>query len=165
MQEDESSANRRQHNIFTQMKQQQQHASAFKFVDYHTTTTTTTTTKQQTTRTTTTTNKKKQKNRHSRKQIYISERQIKAHFIFSQPEAARRLGVSLSTLKRRFYELNGGCGGTMKWPYSEIKKIAAKRTIKYILNEREKDATIIDEYTRMVLLKAFQSTHGNNDKC
>jgi hypothetical protein len=38
----------------------------------------------------------------------MSLEEMQKYFKYPQPEAAKRLGVSLSTLKRRFYALNMG---------------------------------------------------------
>ncbi len=48
-----------------------------------------------------------QKTTTNKSKISISDRELREVFAYTQPEAARRLGVSLSTLKRRFYELAG----------------------------------------------------------
>lgn len=92
------------------------------------------------------------KPKRGKKVISLSESAIKSHFIYPQPEAARRLGVSLSTLKRRFYECYGG---TKRWPYNDWKKIIKKRKISYILNAKEKPTTYIDPNTMFLLNKAF----------
>lgn len=97
---------------------------------------------------------KHSKAKRGKKVISLSESAIKSHFIYPQPEAARRLGVSLSTLKRRFYECYGG---TKRWPYNDWKKIIKKRKISYILNAKEKPTTYIDPNTMFLLNKAFHS--------
>lgn len=44
--------------------------------------------------------------------IQLSKEELERHFVYPQPEAARRLGVSVSTLKRRFYDNFNGT----RWP-------------------------------------------------
>lgn len=56
---------------------------------------------------------------HPRRSMLTAE-QIESLFHLPQSDAARKLGVSLSTLKRRFYELNKDHwdGKYRRWPYS-----------------------------------------------
>lgn len=93
-----------------------------------------------------------QKTTTNKSKISISDRELREVFAYTQPEAARRLGVSLSTLKRRFYEL---AGKGKRWPFHEMKKIEKKRSMKYILNETNQPEKMLDPYTLFVLSKTF----------
>jgi hypothetical protein len=94
-----------------------------------------------------------QRGRRGKKMIPLTEEQLKSMYMYPQPEAAKRLGVSLSTLKRRFYELHNG----QRWPYNDIKKILKRRKLKYILNDRNKPTKYLDQMTIHCLQKAFTS--------
>jgi hypothetical protein len=85
------------------------------------------------------------------KMIHIDSKEMERLFIYPQPEAAKRLGVSLSTLKRRFYETHQG----KRWPYSHFKKILKKRNISYIVHSRMKPTKQLDPHTLNILKKAF----------
>jgi hypothetical protein len=85
------------------------------------------------------------------KMIQIDTKEMERLFIYPQPEAAKRLGVSLSTLKRRFYETHKG----KRWPYSHYKKILKKRNISYIVHNRMKPTKQLDPHTLNILKKAF----------
>jgi hypothetical protein len=91
------------------------------------------------------------KAKRGKKVIPLTEEQLRNHFIYPQPEAARRLGVSLSTLKRRFYELHSG----KRWPYNDIKNTLKKRKLRYIVNDRSKPEKYLDQNTLFALSKAF----------
>ena len=91
--------------------------------------------------------------KRGKKIIVLSEQQLRTHYIFSQPEAARRLGVSLSTLKRRFYELHSG----KRWPYHDLKPSLKKRRISFIVNKKDLPEKDIDSYTEHVLSLAFRN--------
>lgn len=91
-------------------------------------------------------------NKTCKSRITITDDQLKAMFIYSQPEAAKRLGVSLSTLKRRFYEL---AGKGKRWPFQELKKIEKKRSVRYIINDINQPEKMLDPYTIFVLNQTF----------
>jgi DNA-binding NtrC family response regulator len=65
-----------------------------------------------------------------RSYVEIRREDLLKYMNCSQQYAAKMLGVSVSTLKRRFYELNMG-----KWPYVENKSIEKKRKIEFLLNK------------------------------
>lgn len=88
----------------------------------------------------------------NKSKISISDKELREVFAYTQPEAAKRLGVSLSTLKRRFYEL---AGKGKRWPFHEMKKIEKKRSMKFILNETNQPEKMLDPYTLFVLAKTF----------
>lgn len=54
------------------------------------------------------------KKKGRKQKFFISEQELTKYYGLSQPDAAQRLGVSVSTLKRRFYELHPD----MRWPYN-----------------------------------------------
>ena len=53
-------------------------------------------------------NKGSMAQKRSKRTIHLSASQLESYFHYPQYEAAKKLGVSLSTLKRRFYELYKG---------------------------------------------------------
>merc|ERR1712130_820054 len=91
----------------------------------------------------------------------ISREDMKRLFQYPQPVAAKIMGVSVSTLKRRFYALNMG----KRWPYYKISspkksspkrtKLAACKKIGDILNKRDLPETYLDQSTLHVLNSAF----------
>lgn len=88
----------------------------------------------------------------STKKYTIAEEDIRKHFNCSQKQAASRLGVSVSTLKRRFYALGLG----HKWPYPSNKKQIKKRSLSYILNKKNvENEKHLDSNTLNHLVKAF----------
>jgi hypothetical protein len=55
------------------------------------------------------------KKKKGRKQkFFISEQELSKYYQYSQPEAARLLGISVSTLKRRYYKMHPN----KRWPYN-----------------------------------------------
>lgn len=48
-----------------------------------------------------------------KKRVDLTKEEIEQYFHVSQNEAAKQMGISVSTLKRRFYELYAN----MRWPY------------------------------------------------
>lgn len=95
----------------------------------------------------------------SKKFIEITKEDIEHLFKYPQPKAAQILGVSVSTLKRRFYEVTGGL---TRWPYATIKKNLKKGTMKHILNPKDKPTTLLDPYTICTLKNAFKNCHSRN---
>jgi len=85
--------------------------------------------------------------------------EMRKYFKYPQPEAAKRLGVSLSTLKRRFYALNMG----KRWPYYQFVKVQRKRHLNYILNKQNKPEKLIDNHTIHVLKLAFRNNCGSRE--
>ncbi|EFC41625.1 predicted protein [Naegleria gruberi] len=67
----------------------------------------------------------------SKKLDVLSADQIRQYFCYTQQDAARLLGVSVSTLKRRFYELKLG----KRWPYKRTKQTPRKRKDKQTMSE------------------------------
>jgi hypothetical protein len=98
--------------------------------------------------------------------IKIPVYDIIRHMTIPQPMAAEQLGVSISTLKRRYYELDWG-----RWPINsangdenEKEFIASKNLssqdklkIENIINERNTDEAIIDPLTMKILNCTFQN--------
>jgi hypothetical protein len=108
-----------------------------------------------------TTNKKDQPTTEALRKLTREEMAL--YFKLPQPEAAKRLGVSLSSLKRRFYELYRnrmeGAGETkLRWPYSCYKKNVKKTKLKYILNPVNKPTKMLDPHTIHILKLSFQSS-------
>lgn len=89
----------------------------------------------------------------NKRQIHLEKHEIEQFFSYPQPEAAKKLGVSLSTLKRRFYETHG----KIRWPYCAIKKQCKKRSLSYVMNAKNKPTKLLDPYTISILKKAFRS--------
>lgn len=96
----------------------------------------------------------------SSKIIQLSKEEIEKYFSFPQPTAAKLLKVSLSTLKRRFYETHRGS----RWPYSGIKKQAKKRSIPFIVNPKNKPVKLLDPHTLHTLKKAFADSMNSSRK-
>ena len=72
---------------------------------------------------TTTTDMTDQELLRAKKLDVLSADEIRQYFCYTQSDAARLLGVSVSTLKRRFYELNLG----NRWPYKRTKQTPRKK--------------------------------------
>ncbi|KAL0486026.1 hypothetical protein AKO1_012222 [Acrasis kona] len=79
---------------------------------------------------------KKPRKKHPR----LSAEKISKYLSMSQAEACHHLGVSLSTLKRRFYELNMG-----KWPCKKTRSKSSKSYISTIINKTMKDEKDLSE--------------------
>jgi hypothetical protein len=92
-----------------------------------------------------------QKNRKRKREITKDE--IKKYFNYSQAKAAKMLGVSVSTLKRRYYSMGMG-----KWPYPENKFLAKKRSVSYICLAQDRPEKFMDQTTLQQLYKAFKCT-------
>ncbi len=88
----------------------------------------------------------------SDKKIVIDLKEMKKYYYYPQPTAAKLLGVSLSTLKRRYYEVVGD----KRWPYPDMKRLLKKRNISYIVHDTDKPTKQLDPHTIHVLKKAFQ---------
>jgi DNA-binding transcriptional regulator YiaG len=87
----------------------------------------------------------------------ITKEEIKKYFNVSQSKAAKLLGVSVSTLKRRFYSMDMG-----RWPYPGNRYSARKRTISYICSPNNRPEKQLDPHTLHVLLRAFKSSNLDN---
>jgi hypothetical protein len=96
--------------------------------------------------------------------IKIPMHDIIRYLTLPQPTAAEKLGVSISTLKRRYYELNLG-----RWPINssngengeefkqeQLLSHQEKVKLENIQNDREVDAKIVDSLTMKVLQVAFK---------
>jgi len=66
-----------------------------------------------------------------RNKIQITREEMSKYFHCPQRLAAQKLGVSLSTLKRRFYQLDIG-----RWPY-QLTQDNRKRSVWHMINETE----------------------------
>ena len=86
--------------------------------------------------------------------FFITKEQLEQVQFHSEKEAAKLLGISIATLKRKVKQLKMG-----KWPTKTIqrKRIRkAKMTLKYILHEfNEPTTTFIDQHTITCLQIAF----------
>ncbi len=88
--------------------------------------------------------------------IEITKEVMSQYFNMSQSLAAKLLGVSVSTLKRRYYEL---FKGGQRWPFQSIPLKERKKSIYYLVNEEEPlDAKELDNQTMEHLCTIF-------DKC
>mmetsp|Transcript_2039 Transcript_2039/g.7312 ORF Transcript_2039/g.7312 Transcript_2039/m.7312 type:complete len:192 (+) Transcript_2039:127-702(+) len=72
----------------------------------------------------------------------------------TQKKAAKRLGCSLSTLKRRFHSIGG------KWPYASMPEHEKKQYIYYCLNYHDHDEKQISEDTMSALKEAMKVNKG-----
>jgi hypothetical protein len=93
------------------------------------------------------------------RKVELSETDIRRYFNCPQPVAALLLGVSLSSLKRRYYEIakKTSQGQQCKrWPYQSLTMMERKQSVYYVLNSREPDhTTTLDPETVSALEKAF----------
>jgi hypothetical protein len=91
------------------------------------------------------------------KKVELTEQAIARFYNSPQPVAALLLGCSLSSLKRRYYEISKSKGESgRRWPYQSLTLKSRKRFIYYVLNCREpEDATTLDKETLEALTKAF----------
>ncbi|EFC42300.1 hypothetical protein NAEGRDRAFT_80436 [Naegleria gruberi] len=95
---------------------------------------------------------KESKKKKNNTKIEITHEMMKPYFYCPQTLAARLLGVSISTLKRRFYDLHIG-----RWPYQCISLSERKKSIYFLMNETEpEDEKEIDEKTMHHLRHAFK---------
>ncbi|KAL0476970.1 hypothetical protein AKO1_006412 [Acrasis kona] len=69
----------------------------------------------------------------------------------SQQEASKKLGVSLSTLKRRFYEMDMG-----KWPCKRQRSAIAKLNISFITRRDYQQEKYMSQEDIERLMAAFQ---------
>ncbi len=97
----------------------------------------------------------------------LTREEMALYFKLPQPEAAKKLGVSLSSLKRRFYELYGnrmkGSGESkVRWSYAFYKKNVKKTKLKFILNPVNKPTKLLDPHTIHILKLTFQSSFTRN---
>ncbi|KAL0476290.1 hypothetical protein AKO1_010898 [Acrasis kona] len=87
----------------------------------------------------------------SGRKVKITKEVLQDYYCYPQVEAAKLLGVSLSTLKRKFYELKIG-----RWPHYEARIKERKRSLTYILNANESNnPKRLDYRTLAVLNEAF----------
>jgi hypothetical protein len=87
--------------------------------------------------------------------IVLTNEELRAHFQYPLKEAADRLNVSQSTLKRRYWEMYGK---QTPWPYGSNgakKKIVLKTSILYLVNDSSVPATVLDRETLNVLYATF----------
>jgi hypothetical protein len=104
-------------------------------------------------------------NGRNERKVEISEADIVKLYNCPQPTAALLLGCSLSSLKRRYYEITKRAGQPGKrWPYQSLTIKQRKQYIYYVLNHKEPDCKYLDEHTIETLKKAFSSNTIQNDK-
>ncbi|KAL9642977.1 hypothetical protein ABK040_010669 [Willaertia magna] len=82
--------------------------------------------------------------------INITKEEMSKYFNAPQVLAARLLNVSVSTLKRRYYEMFKG-----RWPYQSLSNTERKKSIWFYVNEEDHPEKLIPNETLMVLQKAF----------
>ena len=104
-----------------------------------------------------------------RQTILLTKETICAHLVYPQREAANRLGVSLSTLKRRFYNLFN-----MDWPKhmnrtSAVQAVGIRQRVpsshkqrramnlRDLLNSESMDPKFIDSQTEQMLNAIFHT--------
>ncbi|KAL0484910.1 hypothetical protein AKO1_011786 [Acrasis kona] len=89
--------------------------------------------------------------------INLSRDKIKKYFKCPQGLAARFLGVSISTLKRRFYDLEMG-----RWPYQSIPLEQRKKGLYYLINEVEpNNPKHLTDESIAIIQAAFRSSLQN----
>jgi hypothetical protein len=108
--------------------------------------------------------KKKKRGISKKNKITLPSWKIVQYMTLPQPLASELMGVSISTLKRRYYALNYG-----RWPinssngevvleeYTKSKKMKAedKLNIRNLVHKENNDPTTIDPLTAKVLQCAF----------
>ncbi|KAL9647134.1 hypothetical protein ABK040_004850 [Willaertia magna] len=110
----------------------------------------------------------KKKRKKAKNRIEIPVHDLIRVMNLPQTEAATKLHVSLSTLKRRFYELGMG-----RWPANLLthsgnnnnshssspiihEPCTDKRSLNFLLNEKEEDSNYIDVVSLMILNLSFK---------
>lgn len=92
--------------------------------------------------------------------ILIPECDIIRHMILPQPLAAEKLGVSISTLKRSYYEMTGH---RKRWPVnapsSSCGDVYEKGDIRYILGREKENCKYLDNMTMTILDVTFGAKH------
>jgi hypothetical protein len=103
---------------------------------------------------------------NERARFTISRQEILGVTHLSQPEAAKQLGISLSTLKRKFYEYELG-----RWPISNRSTPSQDGNsqmgnfhslfrhhlpIAALINEKDQAEKFIDSQTQLILNNAFK---------
>ncbi len=87
------------------------------------------------------------------RKIVVKEEAVAKYYSCSQILAARLLGVSVSTLKRRYYQLSQG----KKWPSKTLSVKERKKSIYFYLNDEEESEKFIDASSMKQLQLAFAS--------
>ncbi len=93
------------------------------------------------------------------KKVELTEDEIRRYYKSPQPVAAVLLGVSLSSLKRRYYQLarKDAQSQCKRWPYQSLTMMERKQSVYFVLNSRIPDeCTTLDHETIVALQKAFK---------
>nr|CAG4709949.1 unnamed protein product [Naegleria fowleri] len=85
--------------------------------------------------------------------LHVTHKEMSRYFNASQITAARLLGVSVSTLKRRYKEVSNGS----RWPYSKLSTSEKKKSIWFYINDEDENEKSISKECQLVLAKAFQN--------
>ncbi|KAG2379383.1 hypothetical protein C9374_007522 [Naegleria lovaniensis] len=85
--------------------------------------------------------------------LHVSLDEMSKYFHASQMIAARMLGVSVSTLKRRYKEVSHG----KRWPYSKMSIHEKKKSLWFYINDENENETTISKECHQVLQKAFHN--------
>jgi len=98
------------------------------------------------------------RNKDARK-VELTEEEIAKYYHCPQPVAALLLGVSLSSLKRRYYEIaKKKDEHSRRWPYQSLTIKERKQFIYYVLNCKEpENCTELDQETIDTLKIAFRN--------
>jgi hypothetical protein len=94
-----------------------------------------------------------------RKKLLITPDMIIKNLVYPPSVASENLGISVSTLRRRFAEFN--CG--QAWPTSELhnfdKNIDQKNkgSLWAVVNDSPKDCCVVDNLTEVILACAFRA--------
>ncbi|KAL9645001.1 hypothetical protein ABK040_004494 [Willaertia magna] len=104
-----------------------------------------------------------------KRSVVVDKEELLRVLHLPQTTASFVLGCSLSTLKRRFYELKDELQMD-KWPqfYHEIRHLEIfpyvyPMSLKFILNRNNKRETIIEPSDMQDLLHSFEKHNGTND--
>jgi hypothetical protein len=101
----------------------------------------------------------KQKMKRGRTNIEISAEELKKVLHYAQPQAAKILGVSLSTLKRKFYQLYPG----RRWSKQTMTR--NKLQMKFLVHRYNKPETYIESSTIHMLNHVFSNPNNRLNVC
>ncbi|KAG2381307.1 hypothetical protein C9374_006296 [Naegleria lovaniensis] len=94
---------------------------------------------------------------HHQARLPVTLQDMSKYFKASQMIAARMLGVSVSTLKRRYKDVSKG----ERWPYSKMSTNEKKRSLWFYINDEDEDEKALSQECLLVLQKAFKNcTHS-----
>ncbi|KAF0976218.1 hypothetical protein FDP41_004893 [Naegleria fowleri] len=88
---------------------------------------------------------------HHSPRLKVNYQEMSKYFHAPQIVAARMLGVSVSTLKRRYKEVSKG----ERWPYSKMSLHEKKKSLWFYINDQDEDENALSQECLLVLQRAF----------